>query len=69
MMEVSETEMQSLVQCIPESVPSAELGVWLSHSIVPFILQHLSQSLVRMTNSMQLLVLLIFTFILGGEQG
>ena len=64
--EIGDTELQLLVRCIPESVPSAELGVWLSHSIIPFILQHRTQSLVRMTNNVYNIVSIkSFVFVLS----
>ena len=36
-----------LLECIPDSVTSDLLTAWLAHNVVPFLLQHVPQSLVR----------------------
>ena len=39
-------ELISLLRSLPELVVSSELGLWVSHSVVPFILQHTPQCMV-----------------------
>ncbi|XP_064403489.1 kinetochore-associated protein 1-like isoform X2 [Halichondria panicea] len=45
MTQLGGNDLVSLLRSLPECIPSAELGAWLSRSVVPFILQHTPQVL------------------------
>ncbi len=50
MTQLGGNDLVSLLRSLPECIPSAELGAWLSRSVVPFILQHTPQVLVSSPN-------------------
>ena len=45
--EVDANNLLPLLECVPDSVPSPLLTSWLAQNVVPFLLQHVPQALVR----------------------
>ena len=52
MQELDKDNIYLVLGCVPETLDSVQLGRWISRYVVPLILQHLPEALVRRSPSM-----------------